>query len=234
MKHSFYLLIILLWSGCTSKGVEYASFHGSVKVSDFDLPDSLFPFIDLTSTTFEKSFSDNQDFVDYPDSILKFRLVELDTAQKRKFITPIFHFEMPTVDSDYSVHYLRALFISKQKKIGDFLPVIFRVEGDDYGALVYVLLDRSLTPVAHYIVSGGDCGGPDVKGKLIRFCTRKHSEIKGNVITSYTVSEVVMPDSIPDLSVFDSLNYVTNIQKNGKIETVKLDSVRYQRFVRRN
>lgn len=233
MKYVFYLSIILLWSGCTSKGVEYASFHGSEKVSDFELPDSLFPFIDLTSTTFEKSFNKNQDFVDYPDSILKFRLVELDTLQKRKFIAPFFHLEMSTVDADYAVHFLKVLFIAKQKKIGNFLPIIFRVEGDDYGALLYVLLDSSHTPVAHFVLSGGDCGGPNVNGKMIEFCKRKHSEIRGSVIRTCDVSEVIMPDSVPDLSIFDSVNYVTSIQKNGKIETLKLDSSRYQRFIQR-
>lgn len=193
----------------------------------FQLPDSLFPFKDIqNSLVVNNFFHDKESSILYPDSSKKQSFVILDRLQKRRLLCPILG-----IDSNYVTQYMDAKFVSKQKMIGDFTPIIVWVNGDDYEALIYILLDKILKPISHFIMNGGACvGSSDGPDATLELCPVINSFLKGNKIYSYSVTEFVIPDSIKQSSIFDSINYISDILPSGQIVTKRIDSTRYNRM----
>lgn len=175
MKQLTYILIGLFFGSCSTN-------HDNHKLDGenlFQLPDSLFLFKDLKNSLVVNNFywDPIDHFSIYPDSTKDKAYTSLDSVQQLKLIVPIMKKEMK-VEADYVVHFMNSKFISKQKNVGDHTPIIVWVSGDDYGALFYILLDKSLTPISHIILQGGFCAGPSEKDSLIEFCENKQSKLK--------------------------------------------------------
>ena len=208
MKRLYLLNIIILLFRCSAD-------KDSNKDSIY-LDDKLFSIQDIKSTK------------DLPDDLSKFP--ELDSAQKVQFIIPIMTKEM-NLDADYVVHYMTARFLAKQSLL---LPTILvSVDGDDYGATFYIVLNKQNKPLSYFRASGGLCAGPDeINDSLLRICARRHSTFKGSEIRTYVLTETIQPDSIPKPSIFDSVVYWSIININGQIETKQKDSIRFTRLTK--
>lgn len=209
MKRLFYLNFIFILIGCsvdTDKTID----------TTLSLQDNFFALKDIKSTK------------DVPDDLCKF--TELDSAQKLQLVVPIMQKEMK-LDADYVIHYMTARFISRQSLISS--PIIVSVNGDDYTALFYIVLDEKNKPISHLLVSGGLCAGPDeINDSLLRICSRRHSVFRNSEIKTFVVTETIQPDSIPKPSIFDSITYQSIIKSNGQIQTGLVDSVRFTRLTK--
>jgi hypothetical protein len=206
MKRLYLLNIIFLLFSCSidkdsSKDIAF-------------LDDKLFSIQDIKSTK------------DLPDDLSKFP--ELDSTQKVQLIVPIMAKEM-NLDTDYVVHFMTARFLAKQSLL---LPTILvSVDGDDYGATFYIVLDKQNKPLSYFRASGGLCAGPDeINDSLLKICARRHSIFKEKEIRTYVLTETIQPDSLPKPSIFDSVVYWSIINVNGQIETTQKDSVRFTRL----
>jgi hypothetical protein len=230
MKTYFYLLIgISLYSCSNNSSSEDKEQSSSQTVQ---LADSLFVLRNIDNSLIVNNFwcDPKTNYELYSDSISKKLFVKLDSAQKQKLIVPIIIKELP-IDANYVIQNMRALFISKQKQIGDYTPIIVWVDGDDFGALYYVTLDKELNIISYFKMNGGEEGGPSYGAdSTMELPTIRHSYINGNEIHTYTLTEFVKPDSIKHPSIFDSVNYVSNILPSGQIETKRIDSVRFKRM----
>jgi hypothetical protein len=222
---SFFLILTLV--GCSSHSVD-----------SNQLPDNLFLYKDIKNSLLVNHFyfDPKEDYFVYPDSTKSRKFVFLDSLQKLKLLIPVMmtdygYQKTGGIDSSYIMHLMPARFVSKQSKIGDFTPIIIWVNGDDYGALIYVLLDKALTPISHLVLNGGLCGGPvSETDSLVELCPVKQSFLNGNQISSYVLTEFVRKDSIKRPSIIDSVNYLSTILPSGQIETKQLDSTRYERM----
>ena len=222
MKYFCGILISLCLFACSSNQEEQASSVG------FQLPDSLFAFQNMENTLFAENifWGDDKVFKMYVDSTKGKSFIELDSAQKMRLLAPV-----TDIDSNYVVEYMDAFFVSKQKMIGEYLPVTIYLCGDDYVALLYIVLDKTLNPVSHYIVYGGECGGPaDGENGTLIMTPIINSFFKEDKFYNYSLTETVKPDSVTHPSVFDSVYYESEILATGKIQTKCLDSVRFERM----
>lgn len=222
MKYFLSLLVFASLFSCSNNQEEQVSSDG------FQLPDSLFAFQNIENTLFLDDMYWSVDEISkmYVDSTKKKEFIELDSAQKMRLLAPV-----TDIDSNYVVQYMDAFFVSKQKMVGEFTPVTIYLYGDDYASLLYIVLDKSLNPVSHYIASGGECGGPaDGENGSIIIPPTIHSFFKENKFYNYSLTETVMPDSITHPSIFDSVYYESEILSSGKIQTKRLDSVRFERM----
>lgn len=222
MKNALLILISISFFACSNNQEEQISSDG------FQLPDSLFAFQNIENTLFLDDMYSSIDEISkmYLDSTKSKEFIMLDSAQKMRLLAPV-----TDIDSNYVVQYMDAFFVSKQKMIGDYLPVTIYLYGDDYATLLYIVLDKTLNPVSHYIVSGGESGGPaeDPDGTLI-MTPIINSFFKENKVFNYSLTERFKPDSIPYPSFFDSVYYESEILTSGKIQTKRLDSVRFERM----
>lgn len=193
----------------------------------FQLRDSLFALKDIqNSLVVDKFWYDRNDRL-CTDSISKIPFIQLDSAQKAEWIAPVIAASEPKVDSKF----LNVVFVSIQKKIGELTPIIVSVKGDDYESLIYLLLDNTGKSISHFIMHGGFDGGPmEGPDETLELSPVKHSFLKGNEISWYTRTEFMRPDSVQHPSIFDSVNYISKILPSGKIETKRLDSVRFERM----
>lgn len=223
MKYFAGILISLCLFSCSNNQEEQTASDG------FQLPDSLFAFQHIENTfVIDSMFWDNEgtDKV-YIDSTATKYYFKLNSAQKMRLLAPV-----TDIDSNYVVQYMDAFFVSKQKMVGEFTPVTIYLYGDDYASLLYIVLDKTLNPVSHYIAYGGECGGPaDGENGSIIIPPIIHSFFKESKFYNYALTETVIPiDSTP--SFFDSVYYESEILPSGKIQTKRLDSVRYQKAKR--
>ncbi len=221
MKKIFYFLISISLFSCSNNQEEQTT-------DGFQLPDSLFAFQNIENTLFlDNIFWDTKDFTKvYTDSTAKKEFMKLDSVQKMRLIAPIIG-----IDSNYVVQYMEALFVSKQKMIGEFTPVTIYLYGDDYSALLYIILDKSLKPVSHIIAYGGENGGPIAETETsITLTPVTHSFFKGESFYNYSLTETMSTDSVEKPSIFDSVYFEHTILPDGKIQTKRLDSVRYERM----
>lgn len=222
---SFFLILTLV--GCSSHSVD-----------SNQLPDNLFLYKDIKNSLLVNRFyyDPKDDYSLYPDSTKSNKFVFLDSIQKLRIIVPIMLADYgdpkkSAIDSNYIMNLMPARFISKQNKIGDYTPIIVWVNADDYGALIYILLDKNLNPISHFIMNGGPCGGPvSETDSLVELCPVKQSFLNGNHISSYIIKEFVRIDSIKKPSIIDSVRYLSTILPSGQIETKWLDSTRYERM----
>jgi hypothetical protein len=232
MRLTLYIFIGILLSSCSNQTQTSTEKEQTNEVS-FQLPDSLFAFQDIKSSLFVKQFWYDRDnnFQLYSDSSRKISFVKLDTIQMRKLIAPVVTSEMTMIDANYVTNWMEGRFISKQKNIGEFLPIIVLVSGDDYEALFFILLDKSYNPISHYRMYGGFNGGPsEGPDSTLELSPVIHTFIRGNEFASYSLTEFMRPDSIARLSIIDSVNYIGKILPTGQIEVTKLDSTRYERM----
>jgi hypothetical protein len=187
-------------------------------------PDSLFMFKNITSSMFQA------------DSSTMSQYVHMDTIQKMQYLTPkIIDSENPDVmkvGQTYINDYMYSYFISKQDKIGDYQPIIVSAHGDDYGALILLLLDKNNKPVSHILLCGGLSAGPDGElGDSIVLLHDRESLIKHDTIITY-ILRVRQPENKDNaLPTIDSISYIRKILATGEIKTIKTDSVRYSRKI---
>jgi hypothetical protein len=134
------------------------------------------------------------------------------------------------IDAEYVTNWMEGRFVSKQKSIGDFTPIVVLVNGDDYGGLFYILLDKDFNPVSHFRLNGGFNGGPNYIGdSLVELSPTRHSFIDGNKIKTYSVTEIIRTDKRQHPSTFDSINFISEILPTGQVVSKQLDSTRYER-----
>lgn len=164
----------------------------------------------------------------FSDTTMSKCFVKLDTNQMRQIVSPILN-----IESNYVVEYMYGHLISKQDKIYNYNPIIVFVNGDDYGALIYILLDKENKPVSHFVMHGGFCGGDyQLNDSTQGHCPIIHSTISKDIINSYTLKYFDKLDTITRPSIIDSISYLIKIKENGKLETKKIDSVRFSRIIR--
>ena len=128
---------------------------------------------------------------------------------------------------------LHGRFISKQNRVGALTPIIIAVNGDDYGAFFYTLLDSNLRMVSYFRMQGGLSAGPDeVTDSTVVLPRDRHSVIDGLSIHTYDLIETDWMDSLKNYIDIDSITFSTQIdEKTGRISTRQLDSVRYKRTI---
>ena len=216
--------------GCISNANSSDKLKRPEEIS-FQLPDSLFAFHDIKNSLFVNDFwYDRQNgFEFFSDSIRKIRFVKLDTVQQRKLVAPVITSEMD-IDVNYVTQWMEGRFVSKQKNIGNLTPIIVWVNGEDYEGLFYILLDKDFNPVSHFRLNGGFNGGPNYIGdSLVELSPIRHSIIIGNKIKTYSITETIKTESGQHPSMFDSINFISDILPTGKIVTKEVDRTRYER-----
>ncbi len=222
MKYFVGILISILLFSCSNNQEEQTSSDG------FQLPDSLFAFQNIENTFFLDDMYWSVDEISkmYVDSTKSKEFIMLDSAQKMRLIAPV-----TDIDSNYVVGYMDAFFVSKQKMVGEFTPVTIYLYGDDYASLLYIVLDKTLNPVSHYIAYGGEWAGPaEGEDGTIILQPIINSFFKENKFFNYSLTETFNTDSVPHPSIFDSVYYESEILPSGKIQTKKVDSVRFERM----
>jgi hypothetical protein len=232
MKIIYCIFLGLILLSCSNKTAN--NDNNKAVVDNFQLSDSLFPYQNIKSTLITRRFCyDREKDIRYTDSSKRKTFVFLDSSQKVRFIAPAIIDENKgneNINNEYVAHFMEAFFISKQKKIYEFTPIVVAVNGDDYGALFLILLDQLNSPVSFYRISGGINAGPveETDSTLILGPDRE-SFLKDTEIFSYELSEIKKLDTIKRMSIIDSITFKSKILPSGKIETIKLDSVRYER-----
>ena len=146
----------------------------------------------------------------------------MDSTQRKRIIAPL-----TGIDAEYAAQSLTSYVVAKQDKIGDLTPIIFDVSGDDYGSLIYALLDKNDKPISGFLLDGGPCGGPEIDtDTLLLLCPYRTSTIKGNTIYTQVVHVYLMPKK-DSLATIDSISYKTEINNKGQMKTLQIDSIRY-------
>ncbi|MFI5186943.1 MAG: hypothetical protein ACHQF0_09475, partial [Chitinophagales bacterium] len=146
----------------------------------------------------------------------KIGLIQLDSSQKRRYIS-----SMPGFAPDWIMNDWQVCFVSKQDKIGEFTPIIVWAGGTDYGALILIILDKANHPVSYLELSGGECGDDP------SYCDLRHSFFNNDEIRTYIRKKVWRKDD-SFTGYVDSINYRTKILSTGKFVTKKIDSTRYK------
>lgn len=189
----------------------------------FMMGESLFAFHDIKNSLFIKC---NGTFNDRTKNI---QFVTLDTNQMRRFVAPVMK---DIANADYITRNMTGHFISKQKDINGFTPITVFVNGDDYHALIYILIDKNNQPVSHVVLNGGPYAGPwDVNDTLQASSPIKHSFLEGDKIRSYELKIYNRYSNLKGPAIIDSFNYQSIIKPDGTIETKAIDSIRYSRIV---
>lgn len=220
-----YLIIACILIGCVSNPKNARN----NKVNEvFDLPDSLFVLKDIKNLDEDIKFWTDDKYELCTDSITKTHYVVLDSIQKVKLIVPVTSF-----GGDYLIHFMNAVFVSKQKKIGEYTPIIIHLNGDDYGSLIYIVLDKDLKAVSSLELEGGFCAGPTkINDSLCILCDHKESFLKGKEIFTYVLKESTKTLDSLTMANYDSLSYQSRILSSGIIETKLIDSTRIVRMAK--
>ncbi|HTB06065.1 MAG TPA: hypothetical protein VK806_03855 [Bacteroidia bacterium] len=231
------LFIVFSIVSCANHSVNSDISKVNSNSDSFPLPDSLFAFKNIKNSRLVSSFYyDPKDYHSlYSDSTKTKKLIYLDSTQKLKIIIPIMmadygYQRTGGIDSNYIMKLVSARFVSKQNKIGKFTPIIVWINGDDYEALTYILLDDSLKPISHLILYGGLCAGPlSETDTSLELCPVTQSFLNESKISSYIIKESAKK-APKTPSTIDSINYLNTILPSGQIETKRLDSTRYKRM----
>ncbi len=232
MKIIYYTFLGIILLSCSNKTTNKN--NDKVIADKFQLTDSLFPYHNIKSSLITKRFCyDKEKDICFTDSTKQKTFVFLDSIQKVRFIAPAILDENKgneNITNEYVAHFMAAYFISKQKKIYEFTPIVVAVNGDDYEALFLILLDKLNTPVSFYRISGGFEGGPiEETDSTLVLGPDRESFLNDTEIYSYELYEIKKLDANKRMSIIDSITYKSKILPSGKIETKTLDSVRYER-----
>lgn len=214
----FIATVILSLCGCKDHATDGQA-NSFTQTSIGFLPDSLFVLKNWNSSDI--------------DSASMVNAVEMDSICNEKIVGAILVGEKLLTSPDQVKGRLHGRFISKQNKLGVYTPIILAVNGDDYGAIFYALLDSNLRPVSYFRMQGGLSAGPDeVTDSTVVLPRNRHSLIKGLSIHTYDLIETDWMDSLKNYIDIDSINFSTQIdEKTGRITTRQLDSVRYKRII---
>jgi len=213
MKYFYILLFLIL----------LCSFSFDKKTDNDVLPDSLFALKNIPSTDITNKFCslEKNGWHWYTDSTKKTSFVKLDSIYKVRLLTPALKIHDDWINDKWVLGDMTAYFISKQEKVGDILPIVVYAGGTDYSALILITLDKNCNVVSSFILKGGDCGWP--------YCPVKHSYLNKDKISSYILNVSYRQDFMTVPSTIDSISYLSKISADGKIETKRLDSTRYER-----
>lgn len=74
---------------------------------------------------------------------------------------------------DYALNYRNYEYYRELE--GEFKPLVMRVSGDDYFALVLYTFDEQGKILSEYEISGGQCAGPTELENKIEFCSKRTS-----------------------------------------------------------
>jgi len=191
------------------------------------LDDKNYPYKNVSNTLAvkiidKKNSADNMDGKVYTDSTYKTTFIQLSKEQKIQLIGPFIKKELG-VNEQYAADLMTAYFVSKQKKIGDLQPILIQIEGDDYGSLTMIILDKNHKPIDGYNVDGGPQGGPTELGdSLIKYEVRRYSHIKGTDITTYDITETDHTDTTKKQETIDSEVFKTIIGTSGTFSTRRI------------
>ncbi len=179
------------------------------------LSDSLFPFIEIKNTlSFKDFYLDRSNRILYVDSTKMKQFVKLDDLQELKYLIPIVKSESninSNIDLSDAIKYMDAFFISRQKKVYDFTPIIVReIRGDYYDALYYILLDKSCNPISYLQLSNG-INDPE-----------RQSYFNDGEIYSIDIRGRLIND-------IDTIFWLSKVLPSGKIETNGIDSLNERR-----
>ncbi len=184
-----------------------------VQTKSFEIPDSLFALKDITEIN-DKLLNDSK---------TKVKFVKLDSIFNHKIIYPIL-IKNHGFRKDYIDGYETSFFISKQKKIGNFQPIILSTFGVDNWCIMLVVVDSTFRPISHAILKGNYGAALRELNKNL-YCEDEYlySKIDENFITTSKITTY----SNSDKEIYkDSINYKSIILKNGFIKTQKIDSIR--------
>lgn len=186
------------------------------------LPDSLFALKDIKNTLISKYIHcDESDDCWYEGDGKKLRLVKLDNHQKMELIA-----SCPGLNSNNGTEWImgdwQVRFVSRQRPIGDFSPIIVSAGGTDFGGLLFIVLDKGNSPLSYLLLHGGECGE--------QFCGIRHSFFQRDSITTYSIK--IVSNDTENTAVVDSITYLSRILPTGGIQTNRIDSSRYSRTIR--
>ena len=223
---SFVFSVFIFLSSCSNNNEASSS-------ADIIFENSSFALNNIENTLIADSFFYDENYILYTDKKKSKQFIKLDSAQKFKLIVPI-----TGIDAGYVCQYMDAYFISIQEKAGDYQPIVIQLSGDDYGSLLYIVLDKQNNPVSHLLISGGECAGPiSETDSTMEICPITQAFFNKNKINWYRlhVNERIIEDenkTVP--SIIDSIYFQSEINTEGKIITKKIDSIRYERIFHTN
>ncbi|MDN3583324.1 hypothetical protein [Mucilaginibacter flavus] len=155
----------------------------------------------------------------YTDSSFTRKYVPLTADQREKLIAPSVSKQLD-VNSKYARDLMTAYFVSKQKKIGDLQPIIISIQGDDYGSLTMIILNKQHQPVDGYNLDGGMQPGPtDLGNAATMFDLKSYSKLRNREITTVRMDEIDYIDTLKRDSQIDSNVFKTLIQADGSFNT---------------
>ncbi|PTQ96969.1 hypothetical protein C8P68_104463 [Mucilaginibacter yixingensis] len=229
---TFLLLCLIIIVGCSSDPRPQTKIKKDTAVrvlnAAIDIADNKFAFKDLTSTKAFDLFMDDQDHSRaFTDHSKRHQLTPLTKAEKFALLGPFIKQELK-LDPAYVRDEMNAWFVAKQDKIGDLQPIIIDLEGDDYGAVVMVLLDSNNKYVSGYNISGGEQPGPtEVGDSLEVYQWKNYAVINKNIITNYQLEKTDYTDTLKHVSLIDSVVYKIEIDNKGRFNKSKLSSKKY-------
>ena len=230
MKYIFIISLLTTLFSCNSNNLKKDKQETLDTIVSTTNPKDTFYFRNIQNSKIVFNFTwDTNDYSRlFSDTTKTKCFLKLDSNQMRSIVSPILN-----IESNYVVEYMYGHLISRQDRIYDYNPIIVFVNGDDYGALIYILLDIENKPVSHFVMHGGFCGGDyQLNDSTESHCPILHSFISGNTIKSYSLKYFDKLDTIIRPSIIDSISYITTIKENGQLDTKKIDSVRFSGIMR--
>lgn len=182
-------------------------------LNNLELHDSLFKLKNINSTRLSEKEEE-------------MAFAEMNEQQKQFLMVPIMTKELK-VDSTYVIRFMNCKFISKQDLTDGYTGFIAQVNGDDYEARFYILLNNNNQMTSYFRLSGGFCGGPGESEKgFTKLCPVRYSQINQSEITTYVITEMLSNNPNGKKTITDSVTYKSIISSDGKINTVRTDSIR--------
>lgn len=224
---SFIFSVFIFLSSCSNNNEASSS-------ADTIFENSFFALNNIENTLIADNFFYDENYIFYTDKKKSKQFVKLDSSQKFKLIVPI-----TGIDANYVCQYMDAYFISIQEKVGDYQPIIIQLTGDDYGSLLYIVLDKQNNPVSHLLISGGECGGPiSETDSTMEMCPITQAFMNKNKINWYrlhvTERKITKEEDKIMPSIIDSVYFQSEINTEGKMITKIIDSTRYERIFHTN
>lgn len=214
-------ILLILLSSCTNRTANKSAI-ATTDTINLILPDSLFAFENLTNSAVTRRF----DWSGFTDTSKSKSFIRIDSLTVVKLLCPTNYYK----PGEYSYYMTSFFYVAKQPKIGDIQPIIIWGNGDDYSDLILLTLDIKGNPIDYYSLHKQDCSGTEtVEDSLMGFCPVKNSTINSNKIKTYINNMAIRPDTIVHFARIDSITFEATIQRTGKIELKKIDSVRYYR-----